>query len=211
MKITKFGHSCLFVEVDGVRILVDPGAYSEGYEDLTHLDALLITHNHGDHCNVDSISSLVQSNPAMVIYSNTDVQTTLGEKHIMCVVPTDSELVTIGESEIQVHHTYHEEIYETITVPQNTGFLVAKRLYVTGDNVTSIPGEPVEILALPVVSPWGKTSEYLDFARAVKPQVVIPVHDAIGQPGFFAKHPSNILPEFGIDVVVLEHGKETGF
>ena len=49
MKITKFGHSCLLVEENGVRILFDPGSYSTAQNDVKNIDVVLITHEHSDH------------------------------------------------------------------------------------------------------------------------------------------------------------------
>ena len=44
MRLTHFGHSCLLVELLGSRILFDPGNFSSGFESLTGLDAILVTH-----------------------------------------------------------------------------------------------------------------------------------------------------------------------
>lgn len=37
MKITKFGHACLLIEEADARILIGPGTYSSGSEDLWSL------------------------------------------------------------------------------------------------------------------------------------------------------------------------------
>ena len=50
MKITKFGHSCLLVEEGGARILLDPGKYSILQNNVENVDAIVITHEHQDHC-----------------------------------------------------------------------------------------------------------------------------------------------------------------
>jgi Cft2 family RNA processing exonuclease len=44
MQLTHFGHSCLLVELDGTRLLFDPGTFSDGFTGLNELDAVLITH-----------------------------------------------------------------------------------------------------------------------------------------------------------------------
>ena len=41
VRLTRYGHSCLLVESAGARILVDPGGFSHGFEELTGLDAVL--------------------------------------------------------------------------------------------------------------------------------------------------------------------------
>jgi L-ascorbate metabolism protein UlaG (beta-lactamase superfamily) len=49
VRITHYGHACVLAELpDGTRVLFDPGTYSAGFEDLTGLDAVLITHEHPD-------------------------------------------------------------------------------------------------------------------------------------------------------------------
>ncbi len=216
MNITKFGHSCLLVEEGDARILVDPGVYSDGFVDLEDLGAILITHNHGDHCDVVAIKKLIEANPNVTIYSNSDVKEVLKADGIACAeVSVDADEVTgyvydsfdVGGMSIEAHDASHEEIYpEHVPLPENTAFFIGGRVLVTGDSLSFVPKVPVDILALPVAAPWGKTGEFIDFARAVKPRVAIPVHDAIGIPGFFARHPANILPGFGIEVVVMEDG-----
>ena len=37
MDITHLGHSCLLVESAGTRVLLDPGTFSHGFEELTGL------------------------------------------------------------------------------------------------------------------------------------------------------------------------------
>ena len=49
MNITKLGHCCLVLEIDGVRILTDPGNYTTAQDTMTGIDIVLITHEHGDH------------------------------------------------------------------------------------------------------------------------------------------------------------------
>ncbi len=63
MQITHFGHSCLLVEIDGTKVLFDPGNFSHGFEGISGLDAILITHQHPDHCDVAKLPDLVAGNP----------------------------------------------------------------------------------------------------------------------------------------------------
>jgi L-ascorbate metabolism protein UlaG (beta-lactamase superfamily) len=53
MKITYCGHSCLMVEQDGKRVIIDPflsGNPQSGMSpDSIHVDAVLLTHGHSDH------------------------------------------------------------------------------------------------------------------------------------------------------------------
>ncbi|MBC7541745.1 MAG: MBL fold metallo-hydrolase, partial [Candidatus Sericytochromatia bacterium] len=68
MRVRFFGHACLLIETADVSILIDPmvptGA-SEGavhrfrFQDLpAHIDYVLITHAHADHCNLETLLPL---------------------------------------------------------------------------------------------------------------------------------------------------------
>jgi hypothetical protein len=41
------------------------------------------------------------------------------------------------------------------------------------------PEQPVDTLLLPVYAPWCKISKVIDFVRAVKPRLAVPIHDAL--------------------------------
>jgi L-ascorbate metabolism protein UlaG (beta-lactamase superfamily) len=69
-------------------------------------------------------------------------------------------------------------IHPDIPVVLNVGYLVGGRLFHPGDAFTS-PGQPVEVLAVPVDPPWLKVSEPIDYLRAVHPKVAVPVHNQV--------------------------------
>lgn len=60
MKITKFNQSCLLVETNNKRLLIDPGniRYTEDLlDEWKNIDYIFITHRHGDHCNTEAINT----------------------------------------------------------------------------------------------------------------------------------------------------------
>ncbi len=76
MKITKYPQSCLLIETNNKKILVDPGVlkYKEEYFDIWNsADIILVTHKHGDHINSDVIAKLNKNIP---IYSTREVKET---------------------------------------------------------------------------------------------------------------------------------------
>ena len=73
MKITKFGHCCLLIEENGVRILTDPGTYSTQQNEVKNIDFVLITHEHSDHFHIDSLKALLKNNPQAKIVTNKSV------------------------------------------------------------------------------------------------------------------------------------------
>ncbi len=209
MTITKFGHSCLLVETDGVRILTDPGHYSTAQNELTELDGLLITHIHGDHCDVESIKQIRAKNPTLRILTNPQVQAKLAAEGIESEVLADGATTEIEGVAIEAFGIDHIEIHASRPRDKNVGFLIASRLFHPGDAYT-VPTKPVEILALPIGGPWCKIGEAIDYALAVKPKLALPIHDGMfKEPGHGTKWPTMVLGEHGIAVRVLELGVTT--
>ena len=85
MKSTKFGHCCLLVEENGVRILTDPGSYSTQQTQVKNIDFVLITHEHEDHLHVDSLKALLENNPQAKIITNKSVGALLEKEGIGCI------------------------------------------------------------------------------------------------------------------------------
>ncbi|HXL61053.1 MAG TPA: MBL fold metallo-hydrolase, partial [Mycobacterium sp.] len=68
MELTHFGHSCLLANFKGdsgasTTVLFDPGNFSHGFEGITGLSAILITHQHPDHADTARLPALVDANP----------------------------------------------------------------------------------------------------------------------------------------------------
>lgn len=60
MKITKYPQSCVMVEINNKKILIDAGGlkYQEKYfEAWKKADIILITHKHPDHVKADILKS----------------------------------------------------------------------------------------------------------------------------------------------------------
>ena len=177
MRITKFGHCCLLLEVKEKRILIDPGRFSTEQNNLTHIDIILITHEHADHYHSDSVSHILINNPTAIVVTNTSVAKlllTLGvDSHIL----EDRDEETIRDVLIGAYDGEHIEIVGEFGMVQNTGYMVEDTFFFPGDAYT-IPEKRVDILALPVAGPWCKVSDAITYAKTVSPRVTFPVHDA---------------------------------
>ena len=178
MKITKFAHSCLLVEVDGVRLLTDLGSWNS-VPDVSELDAVLITHEHQDHFDLDKLKALLAKNPQAVVITHPDVGAKLTEAGIVFTPIEPSGRVEIKGVSIESYGTEHAIIYGDVSPCRNTGYLIAEKLFMPGDAVKDVPPKPVEILALPTGGPWFKVSESVQYAKLVHPNVVFPIHDAM--------------------------------
>ncbi len=64
LMLSKFRHSCLLIELGEVRMLLDPGGFSAGFESLTELSAVLFTHQHPDHLDPERLTRAAGGQPA---------------------------------------------------------------------------------------------------------------------------------------------------
>ena len=152
MKITKIGHCCLLIEYKNKRILTDPGSYSTEQNKLTHIDLILITHDHPDHVHVESLEHIITNNPDVKIITNTTVGKKIQEIGYGYDILEDAHETIFEGILIEAFGEKHEEIYQEIGQTQNTGYFIDNKLFYPGDAFTN-PGKPVEILALPIVAP----------------------------------------------------------
>lgn len=211
MKITKFGHCCLLIETEGVRILTDPGFFSTGQNEVKNIDVVLITHEHADHFHSDSVKAIRANNPDVQIVTNTSVAGLLAKEGIEARIVEDGQTYDVRGVQIEGVGKEHALMHASIAPFQNTGYVVAERFFYPGDAFTN-PHRPVEILALPVAGPWMKLSEAIDYALMLRPKICIPVHEGIlKSPGSTHAIPPQVLEPAGIAFTVLEIGEEREF
>lgn len=207
MRITKFGHCCLLIEENETRILIDPGIWSEGFNGLEHIDALLITHEHPDHFDIEAIKDILEKNKKCTVFTNTSVQKKLQEINIGSDVLIVGRAVSVRSVSVQAIDCPHEEIYPTIACPENIGYWIGEKLFYPGDNVSLIPDFSVDVLALPVIAPWMKLADAIDYGKKIKPRVCFPVHDGmLKHTGPYHVQPKNILSALSINVILPSLG-----
>lgn len=211
MKIKKLGHCCLLVKTGEITILTDPGTYSTMQDQVTGIDLVLITHEHADHFHLDSLKKVLVNNPSAKIITNTAVGKLLDTENIPYEVVLEGQKNESYGVLVEGYGDKHALIYESWGQVENTGYMIDGKLFYPGDAFTN-PNRPVDILALPVAGPWMKISEAIDYALALKPRVVFPVHDGIlKQPGLSHKASENILKAKGVEFVPMIEGDENEF
>jgi L-ascorbate metabolism protein UlaG (beta-lactamase superfamily) len=177
MRLTKFGHSCLLVEQGGARMLFDPGTLSGSFEQLRDLTAVVFTHQHGDHLDAERLRGLLDGNPGARVISDEGSAKLLAEAGADVEVVRDGDELDVGGVGVRVAGRDHAVIHPDIPVVPNVGYLVGG-LFHPGDAFT-LPGAPVEVLAVPAGAPWLKISEPIEYLRAVRPKVAVPVHERV--------------------------------
>ena len=183
MELTHFGHSCLHVAHGETTLLFDPGTFSHGFEGITGLDAILITHQHPDHADPQRLPDLVEANPRAALYADPQTAAMLGGGWRAVHV---GDQFTIGNLRIRGAGGRHAVIHPEIPVIDNISYLVGDeehpaRLMHPGDALL-IPDEPIDVLACPAAAPWMKIAEAVDYLRAVSPRHAVPIHQGIITP-----------------------------
>ncbi|MCD0452344.1 MBL fold metallo-hydrolase [Actinocorallia sp. API 0066] len=174
MKMEKFPHACVRFETAGGRVVIDPGAFS-GDAPLQDVDAVLITHVHFDHLRPDALRDLRARRPGLPIYGPPSLAEPLDGLPFTEV--RHGDVLEEAGLAIRVVGERHAVIHPSIPVIENVGYLV-NGVFHPGDALT-VPDEPVSTLLAPVSAPWLKLGEAADFANAVGPVRVHPIHDAL--------------------------------
>lgn len=207
MKITKIGHCCLLIEDNGSVILTDPGAWTTRQNEIKGIDIVLITHEHADHLHLSSLQEVLKNNPKAVVVSNSRVRELLSESNIEVAVLGHEQRQQFLNVELAGFGTEHANIYPSVANVMNTGFLIQNRFFYPGDAFPN-PGLPVEILAMPMIGPWMKLAESIDWALKIKPKACIPVHDGMLNPReWIYRLPEQVLSAAGIKFDAIEPGK----
>jgi L-ascorbate metabolism protein UlaG (beta-lactamase superfamily) len=181
MELTKFGHACVRISDGDRRLAIDPGTFSEVSEALTGVDAVLITHEHPDHLDVDKLAEAAAQNPALRIWAPQAVadqlagNQALGER-VTAVGPGQSFVA--GGLQVRTFGGQHALIHSSVPVIANVGYLVGDAVYHPGDSFV-VPNAGVEALLVPVNAPWAKLAEAVDFTISVRAPRAFQIHDGL--------------------------------
>ena len=180
MKITKYPQSCLMVETNNKKILVDAGGlkYKEEYFDIwKQADIILLTHKHGDHVNYDILKNI-----DIPIYSTLEVQNTYPELKINIIKENDTiPLDSINIEVVKAVHGYNPNLKNGGEVFENIGYIIddnKTRLYITSDTICFNNDYKADVVALPVTA-YGLTMSSYEaslFVKDLGAKLVLPIH-----------------------------------
>ena len=139
---------------------------------------MLVTHQHPDHLDRDRIRGLLDRNPGVRVVCDEGSAEPLAGAGAEVEVVHDGQELDVGGVGVLVAGRHHAVIHPDIPVVPNVGYLVGGRLFHPGDAFT-LPGRPVEVLAVPAGAPWLKLAEAVDYLRRVAPRVAVPVHEKV--------------------------------
>ncbi|HUD05584.1 MAG TPA: MBL fold metallo-hydrolase [Candidatus Saccharimonadales bacterium] len=207
MKVTKYPQSCLLIERDNKRIIIDPGSLVTGkYKatDLLPLDAILITHEHPDHADPSLIIALV-GQAGIPVVANESATKMLG--NLVNKTISDNEEFEVAGFKIKARDLPHCAMVDGSPGPQNTGYVIESTFFHPGDGI-KISDLTVQTTAVPIAGPDISPRDVHEFIESVGCNTVIPIHYEYfpADPNFYKR----LLSSDGkFDVIVLNNGEST--
>jgi L-ascorbate metabolism protein UlaG (beta-lactamase superfamily) len=182
VQITHLGHSCLLIEAAGARVLIDPGAFSAGFEQLTGLDAIAITHQHPDHLDVEQLPMLLEANDGATVLAEPETAAELAKVGLEAHPLHAGESAALAGLRLEAVGGRHAVIHDDVPRVGNVGVVLSAdgepTLFHPGDAYDTTPAG-VDVLAVPLAAPWAALKETVDFVRAVAPGAAFAIHDAM--------------------------------
>ncbi len=185
MRITRFAQSCVLIETNNKRILVDPGKimFEESLlnKEWSNIDVLLITHKHHDHFYLEAIEEITKY-PNNKFYTSQEVA-----KECDGVLPKivrAGDVLDIDDVRIEVVvavHGYKPGWSKDKEINENIGFIIDdgnKLLYLTSDTIAFKNNYKCDVIFVPITNHGIVMGSYEAalFAKEVGAELVIPNH-----------------------------------
>lgn len=176
MKFTKLEHSGCVIEKDGTKIVCDPVEFETSLPDLDNVVAIVVTHKHGDHLQLERISAILDRNSEAHIFTTEDASMEIPDSEIV----KDGDVVTVGGFELKFFGKNHASIVPGKIPCQNVGVVIDDKIVNPGDSFDA-PSEMSrpEILLVPSAAPWCKVWEGMAYIKTMRPKIAAPVHNAV--------------------------------
>ena len=211
--LTLLENAGLMIEAGGMRIYIDPIELPQGYEDL-QADAILVTHDHGDHYHQSTIRMLQKEGTVNVFPAimEHEIQRHDGTG----VVPGD--VVEIGEVTITAFYMYtFSPTGGETSHPRESeycGYIVdlgGFTIFHAGDS-KNIPeyedlAGTIDVACLPL-GPGCQTmadSEIVDAIRVIEPSYFVPIHFMEGDNERFCSRYTSLIESADCEVCNLDH------
>lgn len=177
MKITRHFHACVQYTQGETTIVVDPGSF-EAPDNLSSVDAILITHIHPDHVDAIAVDTARSKNPDLPIYGPAELADHISSDY---TVVADGDTFTVGEITVEAYETPHGKITNSTPLPENLGYIFNGTVFQTGDSFPGISDRltDVDTVLIPISAPWLKMLDVDNYLAESKPRRFIGIHDGI--------------------------------
>lgn len=182
LEITFIGHGTLMFVYDGKTIHVDPFGKLADYKTLPKADVVFLTHQHGDHLDVDALADIRTDKTVIVMTKKCSESISDG------TVMANGDEKTVAGIKVEAIAAYNLVHMRKDATPfhprgEGNGYVLTfgdKRVYVAGDteNTPEMKAlKNVDIAFLPMNLPYTMTPEMVaDAVKAFKPTVLYPYH-----------------------------------
>ncbi len=177
IELTIIAHGSVLLSYQGEAIYIDPvGMFGTDYSVMPKADLILLTHAHGDHLDVNTISAIKKDNASILVTE--EVKASLGSGEII----KNGESITINGIKIDAVPAYNID-KEFHPKGACNGYLFQfgdKKIYVAGDT-DYIPEmddlNDIEVAILPMNTPYTMTPDMLaNAAKSIQPSILYPYH-----------------------------------
>ncbi|MFD0767218.1 MBL fold metallo-hydrolase [Mucilaginibacter lutimaris] len=200
MKITKYLHSCLVFELEGHKLLFDPGKFSFAEGRVTpqmfaDVNSIVITHIHPDHLDLDNLKEIVALSNA-IIYTNIEVGTAIKKEGLSYSLIEDG-VYNIGSFTLEAISVQHEPLLDN-PIPKMTGFIINNKVLHPVDSMEDKMHKykGIPLLIMVTMAPFANELRIASFADAIQPQQILPVHDGYAKDFFIEQRYQNYSKHF---------------
>ncbi len=188
--VTLIKHGSLEFSYKGLSIQIDPvtgyGKNTDYAKEFPKADAILITHEHGDHLDKDAILALSKNGTKVIMNEKSHQQTGLGE-----VLANGQRVGLAGGIAVEAYPAYNTTPGREQFHPKGNGngyhlhFWGTLNAYVAGDtedipelaDIRNNNQHRVTVAFLPVNQPYTMTvDQCVKATEMIKPEILIPYH-----------------------------------
>jgi L-ascorbate metabolism protein UlaG (beta-lactamase superfamily) len=144
MQLTHFGHSCVLADFGHTTVLFDPGNFSHGFEGITGLSAIVITHQHPDHVDQERLPALLDGNPGAALYADPQTTEQLSVPVDVLATPAAAPWMKISEAVDYlraVAPTRAVPIHQAVVAPEARGIYYGRLSEMTSADFQVLPEE----------------------------------------------------------------------
>lgn len=177
-------HASFAMTWDGKTVYVDPVGGGERYGDLPAPDLILITHQHPDHLDAETLSAVAEDDTALVV-TQTVRDALPQDLQDNATVMANGDETTVADLAIEAVPAYNttEDRLQYHPEGRDNGYVLTlgdTRVYVAGDTEDTPEMRAlrdVDVAFLPMNLPYTMSVEQAaDAVRAFRPGIVYPYH-----------------------------------